>query len=999
MFATFTHLTAKDQLSVMSAYTQEELHKKFIVWNKAEGYRVYDDMMDFHKCQRPHTWHEVILDKPQKLKFDIDAKSSMIATDEEYAVVFDEIMAAIKDTFFVCYGIDLCVDDIIVTKSHGVDAGGKYKRSNHIIIDHYYVSNSAQAREFTSRLLMELPGVTVLDTSVNKRTQNFRCIGCHKQGDPKRTKVLVTAQHPTHVYITNVIDCRLLRDIVHDDGVAYQEVPANLEEIIQKHIPPEFRFRSCTGSNILLNRISPSYCEICEETHHKDNSMYLTCVENDAVIYIYEKCHQKPTESILRETYNKPAVQPCGSIESYIKTPEWYAKKVAPVLSPTTVPPTYNVYCEPQLRDFELVPTLFVRAMMKMGKTKSLLKYMADHFSGGGSVIRFVSFRQTFSHNIKQVFPEFKMYSDSKGMLYDEKLIIQVESLWRLAITVGDTPPDLLILDECEAIIEQFDSGLLRHFSECFAKFVYLLRYSKHVVAMDANLSQRSINVINKYRGDRPSVMHTNTYQNACDDKYYITTDKIKWLAMLNEMIGDDKIVIASSSISDAKVIHSMIAASHPGVKIGIYSSETSQKVKNEHFADVGAYWSLYDVLIYTPTVSAGVSFELKHFNKMFGYFTDQSCPVEVCTQMMGRIRDVSDHTFFIYLALSPAPLPIACEEIRSRVVSHRTKLQSTYDEMGITLMYGADGALIMHESDYFTVWLENTRCRNISRRYFGRQMVYVLQSTGSSCIELTDEVYEELTGCSFSEDGEMTPEVLEVAAAYTEQKTEQKDKQIDDIVAAPDLTDEEYAEIQSKEELCDTDRAGVARYKLRKYYNYEHPLTHKFVKTYSGKKIKRNYKNIVRLQSGLTTIQATEHTRYVNIHENGAEYQFMDLNTRYVGEQHRLALCMLKVGGWTSLDDTSYRHFSEFNLEFYFSVIHDACREFNLRQVSSRANPKSITDMMSNILDQMYGVKLNVVDGTCKLKQNTKFTKNPKCTTKPLVGLRPTTTGIDQLR
>jgi hypothetical protein len=218
MFTSFTHLSAKDQVSIMSSYSRDELHKKFIVWN-AEGYRVYDDMMDFHKCQRPYTWHEVILDKPQKLKFDIDAKATVIGSDEEYTAVFDTIMAAIKDTFFVCYGIDLVADDIIITKSHGTDPTGKYKRSNHIIIDHYYVSNSAQAREFTSRLLLELPGVTVLDTAVNKRTQNFRCIGCHKVGDPTRTKVLVTSHHPTATYITNLLGCKPLRDIVNDDNI------------------------------------------------------------------------------------------------------------------------------------------------------------------------------------------------------------------------------------------------------------------------------------------------------------------------------------------------------------------------------------------------------------------------------------------------------------------------------------------------------------------------------------------------------------------------------------------------------------------------------------------------------------------------------------------------------------------------------------------------------------------------------------------------------------
>jgi hypothetical protein len=93
----------------------------------------------------------------------------------------------------------------------------------------------------------------------------------------------------------------------------------------------------------------------------------------------------------------------------------------------------------------------------------------------------------------------------------------------------------------------------------------------------------------------------------------------------------------------------------------------------------------------------------------------------------------------------------------------------------------------------------------------------------------------------------------------------------------------------------------------------------------------------------------------------------------------------MLSVGGWINLDDVgTYRHFSEFDLEFYFSIVHDVCREFGLRQTSTRDRPESIVDMMSEVLNEMYGMKIVMNELTCKLQKNTKFSMVAGCRTKP---------------
>ena len=105
-----------------------------------------------------------------------------------------------------------------------------------------------------------------------------------------------------------------------------------------------------------------------------------------------------------------------------------------------------------------------------------------------------------------------------------KRLIIQVESLFRMHIEENKVT-DLLILDEVESILSQLGSGLHKKFNASFAMFLWLLKSSKQVVCMDANISNRTYNILSKFRG--PLYFHCNRYQSAKDDIYYFTLAKI----------------------------------------------------------------------------------------------------------------------------------------------------------------------------------------------------------------------------------------------------------------------------------------------------------------------------------------------------------------------------------------------------------------------------------------------------------------------------------------
>jgi hypothetical protein len=53
-----------------------------------------------------------------------------------------------------------------------------------------------------------------------------------------------------------------------------------------------------------------------------------------------------------------------------------------------------------------------------------------------------------------------------------------------------------------------------------------------------------------------------------------------------------------------------------------MYNSKTPEEVRTLHFSDPNKYM-LVDVLIYTPTITAGISIEATHYNYLFGLFED----------------------------------------------------------------------------------------------------------------------------------------------------------------------------------------------------------------------------------------------------------------------------------------------------------------------------------------------------------------------------------------
>jgi hypothetical protein len=1019
-------------LAIEDNYSMSTLMKKFVVNDSKEKlYHVFSSPKDYFEYQATippelRTHHEVIFGfMPQRLKFDIDAPVNELQTLGDPSVVIktviNNIIDAIIMAFYTTYGKDLFEDDFIYFKSMHVD---EPKFSFHIILKKAVI-NSDNARIFTSYVFSMLNKNyhKFLDAGVNKSVQCFRLINCRKENSI-RVKTLLTPIDIYETLITNVASCEIMPEL-NIIAADTQQISANSDDIetaleIAKDIVAPFRFRKESCSKLIFDRKYSSMCEICDRIHDTENTLVLYLQHDPSgIIKIYQYCRRDITNSskYIGEFISASA---SGKESEPTQTPRAmkYLEKIVSGAKTTRKEtlfdklPNKNIYCERSLREFEHAHTLCVHAAMKMGKTKALFEYLSKYKDNlTPTIIRFISFRQTFSYNIKEKFPDFVLYSDVMGSLNQHKLIIQVESLHRLEIR---DHPDILILDECESIFEQFDSGLLKNFNGAFATFQWLMRYSKQVVCMDAALSDRTYRILEKMRPGfvQNGLYHCNTYQNATNDNYEFTTSKSQWLMGLYTAISSDlKVVIPISSLTEAKVIYTDLKRRFKTKSIKLYSSETKMSERKEHFTDVHTYWSQYDVLIYTPTISAGVSYEKEHYDIMYGYFTDMSCPVETCIQMIGRIRNVKSNKYVMLLEGNGNTLPTDTSEITRLIYMSKENLNKLFTG-AVNYEFGPNGEIKFYNTDYFTLYIENLRMRNISKNIFIRLFVETIARLGAKVgiLNLSD-----IDNCIVNDHINIRKEIKDITST--------------NIATSVELSEEEYTDIMTKvntEDISDSLISACELYRLRAVYRFNGEITSKFVQVYNKSRTKRWFKNLHRLYNyktieiSLEKIRQDEALRYSYAMNSTVEAQNSDINSKYVYDQHRIALMLLRICGWNNLDDEKYiTNISlyqnliegEKTILFELDMIYHYFTGHNLRRLNltnlniiKKDHDKYIEcvlTLINRVLFIMYGACIRGCKNASEMYEIIKcnlFTRNINDFTKPFYGAYEPHDGPDKI-
>lgn len=672
---------------------------------------------------------------------------------------------------------------------------------------------------------------------------------------------------------------------------------------------------------LTFRRQAPSWCQLCRRRHESDNSLMLTArpSEDGLAWRLVELCRRAPGRSLDLGPLGEEAFEAYGEPNAYTEgregrsapandrrpAPAPTAATAAPPLpgppgrdppaareeappaetpseramrrrveslqagrnphEPTLferLPPQSQLaYDEPAMRPYPLVPTLAVRAQMGVGKTQALRDYIERHFPASGlrpAVIRFVTFRQTFSRSLLRSLEglDFVHYADRAGPLGPRipRLIVQSESLHRLAPPgPGEDPPDLVVLDESESILAQFDSGLHRDFYAAFAVFRWLVASCRHLVCLDANLGDRTFRVVQEMRraggGAPPFVFHWNRYALARQrgDVVRVTASREAWLAsLLRAAKAGQRLVVPSNSLAEAETVTRLLRERCPALAVRLYSSRTPGAEKTRDFGDLARAWAGVDVLVYTPTLSAGVSYEAPGFDALYGFFGDNSCDVETCRQMLGRVRQLGRREMCLCIQGRRRWLPTDLEELARVSEASREALRVPFDYDPAT------GARRVYRTPYHQLCLENLRCANLSRSDFVGRFLDQVAETGARL---------ELLGFEEAEPGELAA----LRAARREARGALSGEACARVAQAAELSpgDAPGGPLEPAEAVrrriadgraSEADLLAYEKFSLRRsYYAWTGELTPLYVQVYGRRDVQRVFRGLVAATRGRT--------------------------------------------------------------------------------------------------------------------------------------------------
>ena len=955
----------------------EKLVKCIIVRNETiNRYQVYDKdktsikkLMDIAKRD---SVHEVIFGKvAQKLKFDIDAYYDSLAQSESTTVIAELIKAICDqfyDSYYMLYGDLIDQDDIFIAESCGIivkDNVTKYKASYHIIVapHKFAVANNEEAAGFASQVILRLSeqAIKVIDYNINKSIQNFRMLNSAKMGTNRVKKYEsgpvynYTKSKAENQFMTSLItycdSIAVLPVIYTSDKFKFTPVVNNiditkdmLDDIlnIAAEYTDGFKVREVTNNMIVFDRVNASFCKLCNEVHHKDNTLVIFINKGDDTNAIDNAKIDEPADInkygvTVMCRHNNKIMKHLGVIDPPPAEKDSLDRVLFDRASKFTLTDNlskikqHEVYDEPALRDYKRCKTLLVKAPMKMGKTKKLHDFITtQHPLNYGSRIIVISFRRSFTDEFYSKYKDlnFVTYGDIDGLVSEPRVIIQAESLHRLNITAD--PIDLLILDESESIIEQIDSGLFTNFTRSFAAFQWLLRTAGQVICMDALLGDRTYNVIKEIRGDEDIILQYNTHKNATNDVYKMTTNFGKWLAVLHDSLANgERIAIDSNSLKDAEVIKELISAKFPKLKIGMYSSKTYASIKKEHMSNVNHYWKQYDVLIKTPTISAGVSFEEAHFDRVFGFFIGITCTTQTCIQMMGRVRNVGTKEYCIYVNPNGTlQLPIKRDIILLLLKIRHKLIMDNIDMSQLSFNYQDNGDLEIYNSKYITLWLENVVNKNLNRNNFYGMLMHFIKTSGASIVLLESE----------------STESNGLALQCRDLKQAIVSEELENIAAADNIDRTKAAELferkRNQADISEQEHYQLEKYIVREHYDIQDTtiISPPFLKIYKDRRIKNAYKNTVlfkdaangkrnyddvlndcrdndviyknaiplRFELRADTLRCDKSTKMAIQQTKRSVIDAYDVNHRYTYDKVRCLTWLLNCCGWKSPFDTS---------------------------------------------------------------------------------------------
>ena len=574
-----------------------------------------------------------------------------------------------------------------------------------------------------------------------------------------------------------------------------------------------------------------TFCTSISGTYHGLRAEFRKRLEEEAKIIYDEVDGQR--ESTNEEQNSEASNQQETSDEKQNPTIIKQPKKNNALNREYEIPKLVNeLDNSPNVKPYDIFEhlTLCINTACGMGKTINLEEVLKNNPK---LRVLILQFRCTLVNAslIKLIEHGFKSYKDFRGEVKADKLICQIDSLWKVR---GEY--DLIILDEFKYTgmhIAEFVKNKVMVFDALMER----VSEAKYVIAMDAYLDDYDIEFF-KDCGRDPHFYY-NTFAKHHDVELHLKENRVVLNRFIFNCIAKAvRMAIATNSNTYAKQLYEIIKRTYPNVKVGLFNKDTP----GIHDNDPIATWPEYDIVIYTPVVAAGSSFTLEHFDIVCGYFTSLSCCAELACQQLFRVRNIKTNTIVLCINQGHQySVDVdSYEGMEQHLVAHTKTLyqdlEKPYLNQDLSLIPRVNykAGEINTKDPLFKLICRSAFITNESKRDYLARILYLLKRQGISptCCELYRE----------------TPQLLNDAQQWKDSAHTAKEEEIDDIVNAKDITFKQLRRLLNIGNLTPKQKCQIVKAQLREHFNLKShtPIDSKYVKDYRPMKLQ--YTQLVKL-------------------------------------------------------------------------------------------------------------------------------------------------------
>ncbi|GAQ92245.1 hypothetical protein KFL_009560010, partial [Klebsormidium nitens] len=342
-------------------------------------------------------------------------------------------------------------------------------------------------------------------------------------------------------------------------------------------------------------------------------------------------------------------------------------------------------------------PLLGIRSGVNTGKTvfcgavSDELFELVRQASGRPMRTCMITYRGAQAEDLKQRFPRTANYLDLKADYENEwfenpddkhtlltalqsrerfpEIVIQVDSLLNLRPgRIGEVPPfDLVILDEVASILAHLSAATLRNGMETGELFLEIVQRATRVLAMDDGYGQREHDFFQLAAVHGKLII--NTRRASVPLTFRVCQDERAWLErIVSDLAAGKNVVVVSMSakvlerIQDRVITQISLTESDILIHKALSGGDNTALLRN-----VAVNWKVR-LLMYSPTVEAGVNFDEDWFHTKFLYMCRKSTTARAAWQATLRVRRTQSslvHCFVqesISVVLDCAPeIPASC--------------------------------------------------------------------------------------------------------------------------------------------------------------------------------------------------------------------------------------------------------------------------------------------------------------------------------------------------